>query len=84
MTGAQVRDLSVVDRQEGPTGVVHFTCCEDENTAMCGRDITNDAWDTDEPDCPDCDAQDKALIPVDGECPGCPMATLRDILEGRR
>jgi hypothetical protein len=31
----------------------HFTCCFDDNTAVCGADVTDAAW-LDESPCPHC------------------------------
>ena len=54
--------------------LVHLTCCDDENVALCGLDLTGLGWSTEEdlaslPACVICDGQDEHdRCPRYGEC----------------
>lgn len=50
MNGASV-DAVIVDElaetTAGDDGIDHVVCCEDENLAMCGKDVTGLEWGSD-------------------------------------
>lgn len=61
------------DEDDGD-GLVHIACCDDENVALCGADVSGHEWNVDgtPTTCPICvDLDDLDL--VNNECPGCPL-----------
>jgi hypothetical protein len=47
--------------------VAHLVCHCNDDVALCGKDVTNDAW-TDSETCPMCEAVDELHA---GKCPRC-------------
>lgn len=67
MITLDVTPVPAVDAGIG--GLSHYVCrCYDHNLAFCGRDVTHDPWDVDEPLCVVCDD----LHPLDDD--PCPTA----------
>ena len=59
----------------------HIVCCDDDNLAMCGLDLTEVEWMARGalPDCPTCERLwEKDEDCYAGECPHCP----RNVLKG--
>lgn len=49
MNGASIGELIIdelADTSGNEDGVDHVVCCEDENLAMCGKDVTGIEWAT--------------------------------------
>lgn len=71
--------------QEQEDDVAHVTCCEDDDAALCGKDVTDEEWTDDEkvPDCKVCERIEAALTRAalasksGQECIGCWVALLR-------
>ena len=62
--------------------VCHVSCCEDENTALCGTDLSS--HEEVDPSHPDPDCHHCASVDATYDCATgpCPVQALRDLLRG--
>jgi hypothetical protein len=72
VTAVETRPLGS-DLEPGDDEPHHVVCCRDENLALCGTDVTDDAWRSDEvpPSCVVCDdlLRNPSFCPLLGWCP---------------
>lgn len=70
----EVQDVSRETDDEG----VHIVCCETDDGALCGKDVTEDNWSNDGDECETCARIEQDILRhSDGvNCPGCVWALI--------
>lgn len=59
--------------------LMHLTCCEDDNLALCATDVTNDQWSSAPINCAVCRELDARLM-ADRSCAAvCPLTARKEL-----
>lgn len=79
MHQTQMRELDAMGIEEAIDEQDHWTCCKDDNLALCGIDLTDVPWVT-EDDGTNCQRCDDLNNRLPDQCQGCPAFTVREAL----
>lgn len=79
MHQTQTRDFDAMHLEEVDEEQGHWVCCEDDDLALCGIDLTEVPWCT-EDDGPTCQRCDDLNNRLSDQCQGCPAFTIREAL----
>jgi len=75
--------LAVSGGADGDDDLMHITCCDDDDLALCGRPVPGEEWGdgTEETTCPVCCVLDGLDLDDEGECPGCPLRMRAEVVK---